>query len=285
LHPDWKATIRSTYDARATEYSRRHGMQTGNLSRLIERVLTQHPRLDRILDVGAGSGAAISDFIDTEGDAGTLVCADISRETLLARRRCRSSRELLVQGDAGQLPFPPGCFDLTYANSVLHWLGVESGLAGFQNAVREIIRVTRSNGVIGASIAGVGTAARFLHAYHTVLGQFEQTGGLESEVPDDPIGAMELNDVVDAVIAGGGRIIEAELVYEPVQYRRASDYVLDAAAYGYDTFLSPVVHEQRTAVWQQIADRFAADVGAGPYTHDQYMIYVVATPNGQHAEG
>jgi len=254
-------------------------MQTGNLLHLTERILAQEPRLGRILDVGAGSGSAISDFIEFDASAPAVVCTDISRETLVERRQPSSGRELLVHSDAEALPFAQGSFDLVYANSVLHWLRVESGPAGFQNAVREMVRVTRRGGLIGASIAGVGTATRFLSAYHAVLNPLEQAGHLTYRLPYDPIGAMELNEVVDAVAAGGGHVLEAELLYEPVEYHSTSDYVLDAAAYGYDTFLGPVAPEQREEVWQKIADHFISDVGVGPYSHDQYMIYVVAKPN------
>ena len=278
MRTDWKSAVRSTYDAQANEYSRRHGMQAANLAHLTERILAQHPILGRVLDIGAGSGAALSDFVEYDDQPHVLVCTDISRETLLARTHSGSFDELLVQGDAEALPFARGSFDLVYANSVLHWLRVESGLDGFQNALREVVRVTRPDGIIGASIAGTGTASRFLKAYRAVLSRLAQAGRLASDMPDDPIGAMDLNVVVDAVTAGGGQILEAELVYEPVVYNLASDYVLDAAAYGYETFLGPIAPEQRGEVWQQIADIFTSDVGSGPYSHDQYMIYVIARP-------
>jgi SAM-dependent methyltransferase len=258
-------------------------MQAENLRHLASRILGHSPNPRRILDVGAGSGSTILDVASVRVDpahigvAPLLVRSDISQEALAKGSKVGSLDNIGVQCDAEQLPFVDDSFELVYANSVLHWLRVESGMQGFSRAVAEMLRVTSPKGVCGASIAGAGTAARFLHTYRSVLDSLDQSGRLK-DVRLDPIGSMEVAEVVDVLLELGADIIEAELVYEPILYQATGDYVSDAAAYGYDMFLEPIPVTSRAEVWREMASRFVSDVGPGPYLHDQYMIYVIAAP-------
>lgn len=272
----WKSAVRNTFDLNARAYAERHRMQLQNLKHLASKLRAWCPSAKRILDIGAGSGSTIvelpefGDIVGAEGEQRSLVRTDISRQALLERPVTVASVGVAVQCDVEQLPFADQTFDLVYANSVLHWVHLESGIDGFVRAVGEALRVTGDDGIFGASVAGAGTATRFLRAYRAVVAG--------PDVPDDPIGCMNLAEVVDGVQAAGGRVLDAVLVYEPVLYHSAEDYVADAAAYGYETFLESVSESARKATWDMIMVGFLDEAGAGPYLHDQYMIYVVARP-------
>jgi len=286
-----KSAVRLTYDTHAADYASRHRMQTGNLRNLAQRLLDSRRLPERILDVGAGAGSTILDIVADDtwtGDtvlptSSTVVVTDLSSDALRERQPTQSLDLPAVQCDAEWLPFADASFELVYANSVLHWVRLASGRFGFQHAVNEIVRVTQPRGRVGVSISGVGTAARFLRAYRHVLHELQRTGLVESLRPHDPIGSMELVDVVTAFEVAGATIVEAELVYEPVIYPQSADYVADALAYGYDVFLAPVAPEHHIAAWYAITEAFVAEVGENTYVHDQYMIYVVAEPVPRHA--
>ena len=88
---------------------------------------------------------------------------------------------------------------------------------------------------------------------------------------------MELHTVVDTLLSFGAGIISAELVYEPVLYSSAKEYLNDVKAYGYHSLLSGVDANLQSILWNEISQRFLEKVGPGDYLHDQYMIYVLAS--------
>lgn len=271
--------VRATYDRYAADYAVHHRMQEGNLSRLATRILARQPRLERVLDVGAGAGATLADVVGT-GDrkVWSTVATDLSAEALRKAPGHGPGQRAGVQADATRLPFAPAVFDVVYANSVLHWVRLAGGQPGFARAVREMLRVARPGAVVAASIAGAGTAGRFLRAYRVAVRRRAPEGSPPTAVPRaDPIGSMALAPVVRTFLAAGALDLDASLVYEPVTYAHPADYLADARAYGYDIFLASVAPAARQQAWEAIGEAFLADVGGGPYVHDQYMIYVVAT--------
>jgi SAM-dependent methyltransferase len=118
---------RFTRQAAWTRNLRQYLFQRANIS-----------QADRILEVGCGTGAILSEI--APGDA-SLFGLDINRQhlTLCARNASNAS---LVEGDAFRIPFPPACFDLVYSHFLFLWLSRPI------EALVEIVRVTKPGGVI-----------------------------------------------------------------------------------------------------------------------------------------
>ena len=141
-------------------------------------------------------------------------------------------------------------------------------------------RVARPGAWLALSVAGVGTARRFQLAWRQAMAAWaedlDSSPSPSRRWSDDPIGAMTLDAVVTMALASGFEIATARLEYEPVIYAAPADYVADVAAYGYGIYLATVPERERADVWADILGRFNASEGAGPYVHDQYMIYLIA---------
>ncbi|MEW6180126.1 MAG: class I SAM-dependent methyltransferase [Chloroflexota bacterium] len=94
-----------------------------------------HPH-HRVLEVGCGSGAVLSDFKAHPFHFGL----DINFENLhLARPRIATAQ--LTCGDAHHLPYPDGSMDFTICHFLLMWVNGEE-------AVKEMRRVTRRGGAV-----------------------------------------------------------------------------------------------------------------------------------------
>jgi ubiquinone/menaquinone biosynthesis C-methylase UbiE len=109
------------------------GWQT--LARRFEAWVATGQRLD-VLDVGCGTGQSRQLYID---HAGRYVGLDLSGEAIaIAQRRFPDSA--WVAGDACDLPFPGGSFDVVAFSSVLHHI------PDMRSALGEAARVLRQGG-------------------------------------------------------------------------------------------------------------------------------------------
>lgn len=88
----------------------------------------------RLLEVGCGAGALLVELPRPYG-------LDIDT-SLLALAQQAAPQALLTQGDAHQLPYADGSFDLAFCHFVLMWL------ADPLQALREMRRVVRSGGAV-----------------------------------------------------------------------------------------------------------------------------------------
>lgn len=92
-----------------------------------------------MLDVGCGTGVLLHELL--EGAPGRVYGLDIDSARLsLAAQNAQAAR--LVLGDAHQLPYTAGIFDLSLCHFVLLWVQDP------QQVVREMKRVTRPGGFI-----------------------------------------------------------------------------------------------------------------------------------------
>jgi len=94
----------------------------------------------RILEVGCGTGAILADLPRV---VPLQVGLDINRSHLEATMR-NSIEASLTQGDAHTLPYPDGCYDLSFCHFLLLWV------ADPIQVVREMARVTRPGGAVMA---------------------------------------------------------------------------------------------------------------------------------------
>ncbi|MDR3703707.1 MAG: class I SAM-dependent methyltransferase [Candidatus Sulfopaludibacter sp.] len=117
---------------------------------IMDRILPPHLEgrtLARVLDAGCGTGY-LSYLLQTRRHW-TVVPMDVSADGLRYARRMGVQRP--VQGDARQLPFPAGAFDLVLAMDVLPHLppGCE------QNAAKEMARVLAPGGILAIRAAAL----------------------------------------------------------------------------------------------------------------------------------
>jgi ubiquinone/menaquinone biosynthesis C-methylase UbiE len=114
-------------------------LQDARADELAERVRALIGRVGRALDVGAGAGAlafALAPLADE------VVAVDLE-PALLAEARVRApANVVLVEGDATELPFEDGSFDLAGTLRTLHH--VERP----ELVVAELVRVTRRGGTV-----------------------------------------------------------------------------------------------------------------------------------------
>ena len=135
------------YDVRETLWGLLLGYWDPRERRRLVDLLGLRPG-QRLLEVGAGTGANLTVAAQRLGDDGRLVGADISRSMLevcrakLARERVPSA---VVTSDAARLPFADGVFD-----AVLQF-GTISMLSDVGAALHELVRVAKPGGrvVIG----------------------------------------------------------------------------------------------------------------------------------------
>jgi ubiquinone/menaquinone biosynthesis C-methylase UbiE len=100
---------------------------------------------DRVLDVGCGTGNDARALAEIVGPDGEVVGLDASQTMITEAEQRSDGHSLPVRfqlGDAEHLPFPDGSFDAARADRVLQHL------ADPKQALRELVRVTKSGGVV-----------------------------------------------------------------------------------------------------------------------------------------
>jgi SAM-dependent methyltransferase len=93
---------------------------------------------NRVLEVGCGEGVILADL--GSYSPGHVFGLDQRLEALQFSAKQSHRAYLLTNGDAYQLPYPCGCFDITLCHFTLLWL--QEPLAG----LKEMVRVTRPGG-------------------------------------------------------------------------------------------------------------------------------------------
>ena len=109
----------------------------------------------RVLEIGSGAGAR-SALFDHRG--AEMVSLDLTPDRVVTTARKLDQLDppsLAVQGDARQLPFPDGWFDIVYSNGVLHHS------PDIERSVAEVHRVLKPGGL----------AVVMLYARHSFLYQ------------------------------------------------------------------------------------------------------------------
>jgi len=130
-----KRELKRRYDLTAYMYDRRYE----EIQReKYEAVLTNVARVDRILDLGCGTGMLLGPL----GERARLVVGvDMSAEMLRTAKK-RATGALLVLADADHLPFADGSFDTVVSVTLLQNMPDPS------KTMREAARVLRSNGKV-----------------------------------------------------------------------------------------------------------------------------------------
>ena len=135
----------------ALEYDQHTPLQQRVVSRLCERLaqqLQQPPQ--QVLDVGCGTGQLLQQLAQQYAQA-SLTGIDLAPNMLQMAAGRLGGRAVLVQGDAEQLPFSDGSFDLVVSSSTFQWL------EQCDTCFSEVHRVLRGEGRFCFALFGAGT--------------------------------------------------------------------------------------------------------------------------------
>ena len=276
-----KDLIRTSYDKEAKRYEASSNMQSGNLNRLIDvaKKFIRKKKVNSVLDLGCGLGVLVGlleqrPVISYESYTGI----DLSKGMIqIAKKNYASEKVKFLVKDIETLDVADTSMNIVFSNSVLHWLNQPKLGGNLNKAISEISRVLADKGIFCASIAGAGTAKRFLKSYNSVMKRHQNNSYFDKkQYVADPIGCMELNKVVTLLMSNGLKVKFAHLEYEPLTFESAAGYVNAVRAYGYKMFMAPVEEVERRKIWDEVSREFVEQVGDQEYYHDQYMIYVVA---------
>lgn len=151
------------------------------VKRLISELVDARPGL-AILDVGSGTGVDAAELAAKVVPGGRVVGADLSTAMVEEARRRTADSQLpveFVEADAAELGFEDGLFDRCRAERVL------MAMADPAQAMRELVRVTRSGGVVVVSEVDVGTI--FLNSSDSALTR-KLLDGFAADLPSPEVG-------------------------------------------------------------------------------------------------
>src|SRR5574341_1508585 len=137
---EYYSTIRRAFEKMAPYYDWM-ALPAVRMRNTVVRV-TAAPPGSTILDVATGTGAQALAF-DRRGAQVTGIALS---EAMLAVARSKNKSENLrfETGDATQLPYPSGSFDVTTISFALHDMPLDIG----ESVLKEMVRVTRPTGTI-----------------------------------------------------------------------------------------------------------------------------------------
>ena len=152
--------ICKAFGQQASEYEKAAKIQTEIGSRLFERLnyLKINPRY--ILDLGCGTGL-FSLLLKKKYPKAEIIGLDLSAPMLKQAKQKQSWRRRwpLIKADMSLLPFDDRCFDLIFANQVVHWTD------SFKVLAQELNRVMRLDGCLMFSTLGPDTFKEFQKAW------------------------------------------------------------------------------------------------------------------------
>jgi ubiquinone/menaquinone biosynthesis C-methylase UbiE len=210
-----KERVARGYSRSASEYDALAGqLYINGIRRLLPRLRVR--RGAAVLDVGSGTGLNLLEAASWLAPTRLLCGIDIAPGMVAVAQEKASRLGVPAQftvGDAEQLPYPDGLFDLVICNSVFHWF------ADRQKAMREIARVLRPGGQVALICASQPAFNEWFHLIDAIMGQV--TGGrARSAVPSLP-GAPE----VAACATGASLVIDhlmnpifQDVVHEPDRF-------------------------------------------------------------------
>jgi SAM-dependent methyltransferase len=137
---------------------------------------------DRVLDVGCGPGALTAQLVDRLG-APAVSAIDPSPE-FVAAARGRFPGLDVRDGAAESLPFDDDSFDATLAQLVVHFMA--DPVAG----LREMGRVTRSGGLVAASVWDHGGSGGPLSLFWQAVRDIDPDNVGERELPGSQEGQL-----------------------------------------------------------------------------------------------
>jgi len=154
----------------------------------------------RVLDVGCGPGALTTELVRLVG-AEAVAAVDPS-ESFVEAARERHPGVTVERAGAEQLPFPDAAFDAALAQLVVHFMTDPVG------GLREMARVTRPGGVVGACVWDHGGGQGPLSPFWNAVQELDPAAPDESDLPGarsgqltEFFGAAGLREVVETSLS------------------------------------------------------------------------------------
>jgi len=156
--------IAAAFHQRAADYDRHIAVQKRVVENLV-RDLHSHQELlpGNILDVGSGTGSLLSRLSSIWPEA-SLCGVDLAYNMCLRSAARLGDACLLVNGDAGRLPFRPGIFDLVVSTSALQWT------ADLSQALHELRRVMMPGASLSIAFFCEGTLSELHRCIREAVG-------------------------------------------------------------------------------------------------------------------
>jgi len=163
--PPDTSRIAAAFHQKAVEYDQ-HVLVQKRVVAYLAGAIGQH--LNRapghILDVGTGTGALL-ECLHARYPEARLTGVDIALNMCLRTLQKLGTACSVVNGDAENLPFKTGAFDLAVSASVLQWVGNLSA------TLSELRRVVRLGGDISLSFFCHGTLGELQHCFRDAIGR------------------------------------------------------------------------------------------------------------------
>lgn len=202
----------------ATAYERFMGRWSAVLAPgFLDAVLGSSPRQGpgTVIDVGCGTGNLSVEVLARWPQA-NVVAVDPSRPFVTAaRERLAFARARVEVGSAMQLPEARGSVDAALALLVLNFLPDPA------RGVREMRRVTRAGGVVGAAVWDYGGGMAMLRAYWDAAAAVHP----DAKAVDEALARPAREGGIEALFRGAGlRDVEGGLLEVPMHFATFDDY-------------------------------------------------------------
>ena len=240
-----QAAVRRRFDEAAATFDGAAVLHTEARSRMLERLALFRLEPERVLDVGAGTGAG-SAALTALYPGAQIVAVDASLP--MARQAVTNAPGTAVfVGDAQELPIEDHSVDLVFANLLLPWVEPHLVLA-------EFARVLRADGLVLFTSLGPDTLVELRRAWGAV---------------DDQIhvhGFIDMHDLGDLVARAG--LSEPVMDVDRLEIRYSSLEVLIADLRGTGAVNSAAGRPTGLTGrgrWQAFENALHAGVGADPF--------------------
>jgi len=151
--------IAAAFHQRAAEYDQHVAVQkrvVNNLAKYVETHLIEKPF--NILDIGTGTGTLLRNLRCVYPEA-SLCGIDLAYNMCLRTAAKLEGDCTVVNGDAENIPFKGGTFDLVVSTSVLQWVG------SISNAIHEFRRVLKPGGTLCIAFFCDGTLGELQNCF------------------------------------------------------------------------------------------------------------------------
>ncbi len=211
-----KKAIKKSFNRSARGYDHAAVLQAEILNRLLDRLqyIKLEPRV--ILDLGCGTGQAISSLKKRYRKA-TILALDMADEMLNCARQQYSilDRKWLVNADMEQLPLCNQSIDLVFSNLALQWSN------DLRQTLGELKRVGRGGGLLMFTTFGVNTLTELRDS-------FMQVDPAKPRVHQ----FMDMHDIGDMMVAAGLAEPVMDMESITMQYQSFTDLTADLKAIG-----------------------------------------------------
>jgi ubiquinone/menaquinone biosynthesis C-methylase UbiE len=180
---------------------------------------------DRVLDVACGTGIVARHARSKAGARGTVVGIDLNEGMLsVARAVSQEIRPPIEwrQGNAAELPFPAGAFDVVLCEQAVQF---------FSDPVRALADMRRVLANGGRAAASVCRPIAYCPAYETMAGALERYAGPEAgAMMRSPFSKWDVGEFRDLFVAAGFDAVHVTIEVCSIRYPSVEEFLRREAA-------------------------------------------------------